>query len=107
MSRGSVVYSAIWSMPADFMVALLPLGVEQNEVEWSGQRRDGVQRRPDPHRDAIGMLAGRDVLARDGGVELAELTGGDVPAWRECLGHGQRRIAGERAHLENRLRAQR
>ena len=82
------------------------VGVDEGQVVGAGravsdQGREGLLGRGDAQLDPVGQPGHVPGLARDGGPLLAGVAAQEVPALAEGLGHGDRRVAREGAHLES------
>ena len=65
------------------------------------ERRQRLQRRSDVQVDAVGDPRLGPEPPADGGPFLAHVAGGDPAARRQRQRHGERRVAGEGAHLKD------
>ena len=84
-------------------VALL-LGVDEDEVEVALEALDRLERRPDVERDLRAVRRAVEVPLRERRPLRVELAGVDPPALRQRSRHRERRMAAERADLEDALR---
>ena len=87
------------------------VGVDEDEVEgaaaFRGEEGEGLERGADAQVDQIGDPGAFDVGPGDLGVGGVELERGQQPFLGEAAGHGDRRVAGEGAELEDSLGADR
>src|SRR4051794_17002702 len=81
-------------------VALL-LGVDEDDVEVALEPLHRLERRADMEGDLRPVRRAVEVALREGSARRIELAGVDVAAPRERGGHGERRVAAERADLEH------
>ena len=81
------------------------VGIDEDEIELALELADRVECRPEPVLDAVGDLRFLRVAACDLRRLVVDVAGDHAAVRGECERHRDRRVAGERAELEDPLGA--
>jgi hypothetical protein len=86
---------------AEVLRVRLLVGVDEGQVERALEGGEGVERGPDPHVDQSVEPCAGDVGAGHLGVLGVDLAGHELPVCRQGAGEPDRRVAAQRADLED------